>query len=277
MSTIPEYLNWLKDTKKRLKTADNKEVSVFRLNIQENDETIKDWASRFWQNYCSEEEIDILRGDESRHDYLLNNKFPSTSGFGPGIRAGDFSEILFADYLHWRLGFWVPMVRWDRKIIRNESAKGCDVIGFRMDPNDFKPTDALFTVESKANLSGSSSNAIFKAVKDSAKDHRRLAESLNYIKARLLDRNQLNRIKNVERFQNIADHPYNHIVGAGAIYSEGPNIDEHTKEINTNNLSPDKTTTNPHPFKDNLALIIITGEQLMAFVHQLYERAANEA
>jgi hypothetical protein len=37
-----------------------------------------------------------------------------------------------------RLGFWVPRVRWSSKVVRDESPKGSDVIGFQFHKEDGK-------------------------------------------------------------------------------------------------------------------------------------------
>ncbi len=126
---VPPHLDWLLDTGKKLKTACGTEVNVLELKHANDAGILSAWAKHFRNQYCSDSEIDALKGKMSRKEYLENIKFPSKTGApGPSIRAGDFAEILLADYIEWGLGFWVPRVRWDGKVIKNESAKGCDVI-----------------------------------------------------------------------------------------------------------------------------------------------------
>ena len=70
-------------------------------------------------------------GPLSRAEYLNSIKFPDRSTApGPSIRAGDFGELLVADYLQYCLGYWVPGTGIWNKTIRNESTKGSDIIGF---------------------------------------------------------------------------------------------------------------------------------------------------
>jgi hypothetical protein len=71
-------------------------------------------------------------------------------------------------------GFWAILFhafRWNSKIVRDESPKGSDVIGFCFeDEKKPSPKDALAVFESKASFSGSSpTNPMQDAINDSAK------------------------------------------------------------------------------------------------------------
>lgn len=113
MPWTSDHTKWLIDTGERLKTADGKEVEVREFRHEKDEAVLSAWARHFRNHYCLDAEIDFLRGRRSRSDYLTHIKFPSReSRLGPGIRAGDFGEILVADYLQWLLGFWVPRVRY---------------------------------------------------------------------------------------------------------------------------------------------------------------------
>ena len=147
MPWTSEHTKWLVDTGERMKTADGKEVEVWEFHHKNDEAVLSAWAKHFRKHYCLDTEIDFLRGKRPRSDYLTNIKFPCrTSKLGPGIRAGDFGEILVSDYLQWILGYWVPRIRWSSKVVRDESPKGSDVIGFRFDEEDGEVTtkDVLF-------------------------------------------------------------------------------------------------------------------------------------
>jgi len=49
-------------------------------------------------------------------EYLLKKKFPDhKEAPGPSIRSGDFAEILVADYIEYKLGYWCPrQFRYDK-------------------------------------------------------------------------------------------------------------------------------------------------------------------
>ena len=120
---LPGHINWLVDTGQKLKTADSKIIRVMEFRHQKDDKVLSEWAKHFRNHYCFDCEIDDLRRGTvySRAEYLENIKFPDASvAPGPSIRAGDFSEILIADYLQYLLGYWVPDNRYCDKIIRNE-------------------------------------------------------------------------------------------------------------------------------------------------------------
>jgi len=265
-----------------MKTADGKTIEVWELQHTTDDTVLSAWAKHFRNHYCSDSDIDFLRAARSRKDYLEEIKFPSqTSNLGPGVRAGDFGEILVADYLQWILGYSVPRVRWNAKVVRDESSKGSDVIGFQLqDENNSSPKDVLAIFESKTRFSGNGPGTRLQdAIDDSAKDHLRIAESLNYIKQRLFDKGNKKEAKKIERFQNPVDLPYREVYGAVALYSDDQ---FHAGDIckadcqKIKNSSKD-TELRPHPNRNALVLVVIKGTDMMPLVHELYRRAADEA
>lgn len=282
MARSPAHTKWLVDTGERLKTADGKVIEIWEFRHEKDEAALSEWAKHFRNHYCLDAEIDFLRGNRSRADYLTNIKFPSrTPGLGPAIRAGDFAEILVCDYLEWLLDYWVPRVRWSSKTVQDESAKGSDVIGFRFCGNvdEHSADDELIVFESKAQFTKHKANRLQDAINDSAKDHTRIAESLNFIKQKLFDKNRIKEAKQVERFQNPVDSPYKEIYGAAAVLS--------SEYFNSNTLSradsgkiPVSSKSGvfiPHPHRDKLVLVVIKGDHMMDLVHELYKRAADEA
>jgi hypothetical protein len=276
-----EHLKWLLDTGERLKTADGKEVVVWEFQHQYDEDMLSAWAKHFRNHYCLDAEIDFFRGKRTRQDYLNNIKFPrSTSKLGPGIRAGDFGEILVADYLQWRLGFWVPRVRWASKVIRDESPKGSDVIGFRFHKKDgTSPKDVLVVFEAKTKFSRSGENRLQNAINDSAKDHLRIDESLNFIKQKLFEKKEIKKAKLVERFQNPVDETYKETYGAAAIISDEYFDAKIIAEADCEKIPKSVKSKEfvPHPNIESLVLVVIKGPDMMNLVNELYRRAADEA
>lgn len=272
MPWTSEHIKWLIDTKERLKTTDGKEVEVWEFRHQKDETVLSAWAKHFRNHYCFDSEIDYWRRGYrcSREEYLNTIKFPDPKAApGPSIRAGDFGEVLVADFLEYLRGYWVPRTRYGDKTIRNESTKGSDIIGFHI-VKDGKTSseDRLAIFEAKAQFSGKKGNARLQdAVDDSAKDITRKGESLNAIKQRLHDRNELDDAVKIERFQSDIDHPYKEVYGAVALF-ENPLFD--------NDLAS-ATDASSHPHSGKLALVVIRGEQMMTLVHELYRRAADEA
>lgn len=272
MPWTSEHTKWLVDTSERLKTADGKEVEVWEFRHENDDDVLSRWARHFRNHYCFDSEIDYWRKGYkcSRGEYLNTIKFPDPKDApGPSIRAGDFGEVLVADFLEYLLGYWVPRTRYGDKTIRNESTKGSDIIGFHI-VKDGKASskDKLAIFEAKAQFSGKKAKARLQdAVDGSAKDIARKAESLNAIKQRLHGRNELDDAEKIERFQNEVDHPYKEVYGAVALF-ENPLFDGRLTS---------STDASSHPHSGDLALVVIKGDQMMALVHELYRRAADEA
>jgi Cap4 SAVED domain len=253
-------------------TADGKSIEVWEFRHQNDSRVLSAWAKHFRNHYCFDSEIDYFRKGYrySRAEYLNKIKFPDQkTAPGPSIRAGDFGEVLVADFLEYLLGYWVPRTRYGDKTIRNESTKGCDIIGFYIEEHgEPSPEDRLAIFEAKTQFSGKKfTPRLQDAINDSAKDIARKAESLNAIKQRLHSRNELDHAERIERFQNEVDYPYKTIFGAAALF-------ENTL-FDTNLTS--STISSDHPYTGDLTLIVITGENMMPLAHDLYKRAMNEA
>jgi len=270
--TIPKHISWLVETSEEITTTDGAKVRVLELQHRSDPTILSEWAKHFRNHYCKESEIDFLRRGPnlSRSEYLKRHKFPSqTVAPGPSIRSGDFGEILVADYLEFSLEYWVPRTRYGRKTIINESTKGSDILGFKF-VNDGKESsdDVLAIFESKSQFSGTRCRSRLQdAINDSSKDYLRKAESLNAIRERLYDEGRLDEASRIERFQNHIDHPYKEMSGAAALFSTNVFDSEVIKS----------TTTEKHPNKSHLALVVIRGTNMMDLVNELYRRAADEA
>lgn len=273
--TAAPYTAWLKKTGAKLTTADGVAVTVYELNIDHsNSAVLTKWAKHFREHYCLDAQIDRLRKGtkKSRAQYLTDLVFPDKSkDFGPATRSGDFAEILIADLLETQLGFWTPRTRYDGKLIRNESPKGADVLGFKFGgagPSKPSKTDTLVSFESKAQLSGNKAKARLQdAVNDSAKDVYRISESLNAMKRRLIEREDDEGASRVERFQDGLEVPYVRMSGAAAVFC--------SSVYDAGKIA--KTDCTAHENVDNIMLVVVHSESLMEFVHALYERAASEA
>jgi hypothetical protein len=203
--------------------------------------------------------------------YLLQMEFPDAhEGFGPGVRAGDFGEILVADYIQYRLGYVVPRTRYRWRENRSVSTQGVDVLGFLQQGDLPSRHDRLMTFEVKCALGKTSRNrrTLRDAVSDSEKDFKlRKAESLNAMSQKLRAMGRDDERALVRRFQPSNAHPYTETSGAAAVHST-ENFDEEVVL---------ETHIEGHPNAAHLMLIVIHGRDLMLLVHALYERAADES
>lgn len=272
MTWSQKISEWLVEEKEEnLTTVDGKPIKVFSFNYDSNDsETMSAWAKHFRNHYCLDEDIDELRNGTglSKTDYLLNIKFPDKTNVpGPSVRAGDFSEILIADYLEFMLSYWIPRTRYSNKINRNSSPMGSDIIGFKLFDSNETINDILTVIEAKASCTKTSDNRLQKAIEDSSKDNIRIAESLNAMKQRFIEQKDYDKKQKIERFQNPADKPYTMFYGAAALFS--------TETYNEDFVRTSDTSSHVDPH--HLMLIVIKGDNMMNLVHELYRRAADEA
>lgn len=275
VTTAPSHIVWLTPSGKPLATADGMPVALWHFQHKPDPVALSEWARHFRNQYCCDAQIDTLRKftEMSRKDYLLTIKFPDKSmSFGPMIRAGDFSELLVADYLEYIEGYWTPRFKYDRKDVPYESGKGCDIVGFQINSssgiitND--PNDIVAIYEAKAGLASKESpKKLQEAVNHSAKDEERLPFTLNAMRQRLLDLRREEDADKIGRFQSPKDRPYQKRYGAAAVICKSKYEES---EIGL-------CVTATHPAQKNLKLLVIVGDDLMNLVHHIYERAANEA
>lgn len=266
------HIPWLKRTVDSIQSSDGKDIEVFEFDHQADEEVLKAWARHFRNHYCCDSQIDTLaRGTgDSKANYLRKIKFPDGKVKpGPSIRAGDFAEILAADYLEFVLKYWVPRTRYRDKVVRNESTKGADTVGFLFSRDGQESlSDRLAMFESKAQFSGNRSlPKLQQAVDHSSKDVARKGESLNAIKQRLLDLQDLTGVGKVERFQDDVARPYTQVFGAVA------HLDSNVFDVD----SIKETDCSSHDYPDDLVLIVIKGNSMMQLARDLYQRAADEA
>ena len=271
LAAQPTYLRHLKPVDE-LTLATGEGCQVWELQVPKDNACLSEWACRFRQSYCPDGQLDLLREGtgKTRAEYLLEFVFPDQSKApGPGVRSGDFAELLIADFVEFLLGYWVPRGKYAEKGSRNESVKGVDIVGFKC-PNAEQPnpSDELLTFEVKAQLRGGKYDERLQvAVDDSAKDYLRAGETLAAMKRRLLNNGNLRAMRVVQRFQNAADRPYVLLSGAAAVLSD--------EAFDAVGLS--KTSTAKHNNARGLRLVVVKGEGLMDLAHALYQRAADEA
>jgi hypothetical protein len=154
-------------------------------------------------------------------------------------------------------------------MVRDESQKGCDLMGFKMlDADAESPGDLLTIFESKAQYSGKKpKQKLQEAIDGSIKDEARKAESLNYIRQQLNFLDRKDESEKIKRFQNPEDRPYKQKYGAAAIFCE--------RLYDEGEIS--KSDCQSHPQKDDLSLLVIKGKDMMNLVNALYKRAMDEA
>jgi hypothetical protein len=268
----PPHLSWLRDTGDRQTTACEREIEIWALAPEDDEAVLSAWARHFRQHYISDEELPLMADGTglSNADYLRKILFPDASQTpGPSLRSGDFGEILVADYIEYMLGYWCPRtLRYQDRWNRNDSTKGCDIIGFKFATNaPHHPDDEIFIFESKSGMTNRQGNRLQDAITGSIKDHLREAMTLNAMKQRMLVRGEHGQADKVKRFQNEAARPFQRINGAAAVLDD--------EVFGATDLST--ADASAHPNGSNLKLIVIRGPSLMRLVHAIYERAADEA
>ncbi len=271
MAVRPNHIDWLRNTGRRVTTASGLEVEVWAFDHADDPALLSAWAKHFRQQYIEDAQLlAMIAGTGlSRRDYVRDVLFPDAAvAPGPSTRSGDFAEILVADYVEFVLGYWCPRDRYKGRFNRNDSTKGADIVGFHfVTEGATNPADELFVVEAKAGLRAIASNRLQDAVTDSLKDALREAMTLNALKQRMLDRNEMEGVARVQRFQNESDLPFTRFNGAAAVLDD--------EVLARTDLTAIDAAA--HGNAGRLRLIVIHGSDMMDLVHALYGRAADEA
>ena len=266
-----KYIKWY-EKESEIYTGDGKEIAVLKLNDQNDDEILDEWAEHFRSNYRTLEDLDFERDGtgKSREEFLTECVFPDAKyGFGPATRVGDFCELLLADYIEFIHNYYVPRTRYSRKINPNSSPQGSDVIGLKMNTKG-KPSknDEVFVIEVKGTANPNAKEKGYErlqvAIDGSNSDIERYAESLNAMKMRLWDIGDKENAQFIARFQNITDKPYIIRYGASAVLTSSKFIKEDMVNV----------TIREHK-ADNLELIVIHNENLKELISELYRRASR--
>lgn len=260
------YLNNL-EKKESIITDEGKEIKIYQLDLNLEEDILKEWADHFRNQYCDDRKLlQYIKGTGmEKEEWLLKNKFPSENVKpGPSTRAGDFGEILVADYIEFIESYYVPRTKFSNKINPNTSPQGSDVIGMKMGKNP-SSNDELYIIEVKTRATEccEENNRLQNAIDDSSKDYERLGFSLSALKVRLIELGREEESLKVERFQNCSDNPFKIIFGASAIYT--------TEMIDIDKIKKIKIPEG----KDTMNLFIIHADKLMKFIHDLYRRASK--
>lgn len=266
-NTPPSHCAWFHDTEATLLTSDGEKVGLIEFRHEEVVETINQWALHLRRQYSSDEELSALSSahDLSRGDFLREMIFPGDAFPGPTIRAGDFGEILVADFVEYSLNFTVPRTRYDRKTSPNASTGGVDVLGYKISPDGHTSQDELVTFEVKASLA-SGSNSLQNAIDGSKKDFStKTPISLIATWLRLKDQRQMSSMQAVERFMNREARPYRYISGAALVCSSA---------FWNNRLVENLISAHPN---DDLFYLVFSGDDLMVLANRLYETACVTA
>lgn len=267
----PAHVGWLVNTGNVVETADGLQAEIWELHHVNDEAILSAWARHFREHYSRDIDLpDLVSGTGlSNADFLTTMKFPDAkTAPGPSTRAGDFGEILVADFVEFVLGYWCPREgRYENRDNRNVPSNGCDILGFKFAGAQIGTVnDELFLLESKAGFRPTNKNRLQQAIDGSIKDLTREAMSLNAIKQRLLKSSRDDALK-VERFQNEGDRPFRRISGAVAV------LDDEVFET----MPLAEADGSKHPNAANLRLIVIKGTSMMDLVNALYKRAADEA
>lgn len=266
----PQYINWIVK-ENGVVFEDQQLLNCYRISYNIDNAVLDDWALHVRRHYVSDDELEEgaalnkLSVEEYLRQYIIPQKNES---FGPTARSNDISEILFADLFEFVLNYEVPRCKQHNRSGKNESEHGTDIIAYKFFTKEKEPNknDELVAIEVKAGLSSNDACKVIKdAVTDSKKDEHRVSHTLDYYRKKLRSMGKISESKEIARFQQKAEYPYQTSY-VGAAISSLPSIE---KQVIVGIKGADLE------LKTGQSVYYVHGAELMSLTHQVYERCTK--
>lgn len=264
MEATHRYMNFL-ISENPIYTDEGKQIEVFYLDIRNEPEIFQEWAKELRRNYCSDEMLKHMTevSGMSASKYLNNNKLPSN----PSVQSGDFGEIFVSDYLQSFENYLVPRTRFNSRENKDRPTLGSDVLGYKINPHDSVEAEVI-VIEVKSSASKRNDtiakNKLQEAIDGSNKDFIRFSTSIVASYEKLYSSNRAE-ADILSRFLNITDNPYQVKYAAVAIHSNYSYDIEVIKKV----------VAEQHLDSENLRLLVIHSDELMAFIKNIYLKAGK--
>lgn len=262
----PQYINWLIE-ENEIKIKNNIPIKCYKINYEENEDILNDWALHIRRNYIEDEElresasINEMPVEKYLYEYIIPQKHEH---LGSAARSADITEILVADLLEFIFNYSVPRYKLINRSGKNNSQQGTDVIAYNYKNADKSPNnkDELIAAEVKARLSIEEYTPLENAIKDSKKDQIRLARTIDYCRKRLKELGKAQEAEEITRFLQKPDNNYKLIFAAVGISSY-----ENVDKVIELSVSGEELE-----IKKDDKIFYIHGKDLMRLAHNIYER-----
>lgn len=262
----PKYMPLLIEEK--VKTHNNKKIICYNLKFTKDDAILNDWALHIRRHYISDQELQnsCMELGLTKENYLKEYCIPQDyEVLGVQCMSGDFAEIVISDIFEFLYSYKVPRIKMENRSGKNNSEHGTDVLALKY-ANEPSPEDELIVSEVKSNLSNNKDYSVLDtAINDSQKydiDNHRYAHTLDFLRKRCKEKQELDLAKAIARFQAKTELPYKTIFIPAGINS----LDKITTDI---------IIENEEYLTANKQLIYIHGDKLLELLKDLYRRVCN--
>ena len=274
----PSYLMWLIEEDGVI--LDNgKAIKCYKLDYSDDEKTLDAWAVHIRRHYISDADLEESCNEIeiNPEEYLKKFVIPQieTDKMAGTARSNGISEILFSDLMEFVYDFEVPRCRMYNMSGKTQSEHGTDVIGYKFYNADrtANENDRLVTIEVKAGLTQKTAEVIEKAVIDAQKDEFRLAQSLDFMRKKLISMNKRKEAKAVLRFQKKTAIDYK-IERCAAGMSSLDEIPEKDIEGSKVKIIPE-ISGDTLRLKGDAHIFYVHGKRLMELAHKVYDRCVR--
>lgn len=262
----PKYIDWLLE-EKDIKSPDNHIIKCYKLNFTEDNDILNEWALHIRRHYISD--IDLEESTKlknmTKFEYLKKFRIPQEDEYwGSQTITGDICEIIISDVIEFLLKYEVPRIKIADRSGKNNSEHGSDIIAFKFaDIDKSSNEDNMMIAEVKSGLSSKNFDSIDKAIKDIKSceiDKHRYAHTIDYLRIKCKDKNEINMAKIIARFQAITENSCKITFAPATVIGEMENIENRITYSEDFNLSVNNT------------IVLVHGKELKKLAYNLYRR-----
>ena len=248
----PSYLMWLIEEDGVI--LDNgKAIKCYKLDYSDDEKTLDAWAVHIRRHYISDADLEESCNEIeiNPEEYLKKFVIPQieTDKMAGTARSNGISEILFSDLMEFVYDFEVPRCRMYNMSGKTLSEHGTDVIGYK-----FHNADKTANVNDRL-------------------DEFRLAQSLDFMRKKLISMNKRKEAKAVLRFQKKTAIDYK-IERCAAGMSSLDEIPEKDIEGSKVKIIPE-ISGDTLRLKGDAHIFYVHGKRLMELAHKVYDRCVR--
>lgn len=260
----PEYLSLLEEEAFEIEGVPTR---CFRLVVPNDDEKLDAWALHLRRHYIRDDELmqECAKTCLDPAQYLQEYSVPSKDTcLGSSCRSGDFGEIVISDILQFLEGYDVPRYKQWRRVDKDQSGPGTDVIAYRIDrtsktPN---PNDELHAIEVKTGATKQDLLALVRnAAATSKNEPNRLPITIAHMRRVSEDCDDLQTYEDAMRFACKTTKPYQTKFEVAAVDS--------TRELSA---MPKNIEAGDVGITNQSGVYLVHRADLMSAIHELYSR-----
>lgn len=240
------------------------EIALFVITKDDISEITSDLSAILTDCYIDADHLQQLADmNELSLEEQLEEILPDSNT----MKSGDFGEIFSRQFLQEYEGGSFPVYRWRNRSSRNDTVRGTDLIGYINVGDEPHRDDCLILCEAKSRARSVKKQVVLDAFNGVKNDYAsRMANSLIFSQARLLQDGDTENAKKLARFRNPHKNPYRKKLIASVVHRDSTWKDEFLDYL------PEE-----HGMDAELKVVVFKIEDLHDFIDEIYSLAIEKA